>query len=89
MVSEFKAVEATITRLPSLYPEQVLENLIYIEELSYEQLSDESQVQRWCDLLSEALNVDQRSGSFRYTIEHEKDNEPVPGRLRAWLAPPE
>lgn len=75
MVTEYRAVMATIDRLSRLYPSEVLEQLIYLEALKEEQLQDRDSTQRWCDLLLDRLSVNNASGSHRYEVLVKEDEE--------------
>lgn len=75
LVSEYRAVMATIDRLSRLYPSEVLEQLIYLESLKEEQLQSRESTQRWCDLLMERLAANNASGSHRYEVLVKEDEE--------------
>ncbi len=75
LVSEYRAVMATIDRLSRLYPSEVLEQLIYLEALNEEQLNSRDSTQKWCDLLMERLEANNASGSHRYEVLVKEDEE--------------
>ncbi|MGH1373042.1 MAG: DNA topoisomerase (ATP-hydrolyzing) subunit B [Cellvibrionaceae bacterium] len=75
LVSEYRAVMATIDRLSRLYPSEVLEQLIYLEALNEEQLNSRESTQQWCDLLMARLAINNASGSHRYEVLVKEDEE--------------
>ena len=75
LVVEYRSVQHTIRRLSRLYPQSILDNLIYHKALSTEDLADEGKVKNWTEELIEKLNIDQKSGAVRYQISIRKDNE--------------
>ncbi|NVJ67672.1 MAG: DNA gyrase subunit B, partial [Gammaproteobacteria bacterium] len=75
LVNDYRAVKQTIRRLSRLYPQQILDQLIYHEKLTADDLANESKVQAWTDKLAEILNTDNRSGAVRFELNLRKDNE--------------
>jgi DNA gyrase subunit B len=66
LVTQYRAVMATIDRLSRLYPADVLEQLIYLPVLKVDELGDQTRVQAWADQLLTRLNLDLQGGSHRY-----------------------
>ncbi len=75
LVTEYRAVMATIDRLSRLYPPEVLELLIYTKSLREDQLDDREQLQEWLDALLESLSLNVASGSHRYEGFLKEDTE--------------
>ncbi len=75
LVEHYRTVMSTIQRLSRLYPSEVLEQMIYLPALEMDQLHEESEVERWCEKLSDSLNEDHRSGSHQYQVMSVKDSE--------------
>lgn len=76
LVSEYRSVMDTISRLSRLYPAEVLEQLIYTDSLSVEQLSDESEVKAWAEVLLTKVNeASSLGGSHRYQTVIHQDTE--------------
>ncbi|WP_251358543.1 DNA topoisomerase (ATP-hydrolyzing) subunit B [Kangiella sp. TOML190] len=75
LVNDYREVKHTIRRLSRLYPQKILDQLIYHEKLTSEALTEEAKVQAWTDKLAELLNTDNRSGAVRYELNLRKDNE--------------
>ncbi|NVK23105.1 MAG: DNA topoisomerase (ATP-hydrolyzing) subunit B [Kangiellaceae bacterium] len=75
LVVGYRAVQRTIRRLSRLYPQAILDSLIYHRALSSEDLGNESTVQSWMEELAAKMNVDQKSGAVRYELNLRKDNE--------------
>ncbi|MDQ2077043.1 DNA topoisomerase (ATP-hydrolyzing) subunit B [Marinimicrobium sp. ABcell2] len=75
LVNEYRAVMNTIQRLSRLYPEEILDQMIYLPSLRPEHLSDQGHMQQWCDQLLARLSLDARAGSQRYIITVREDTE--------------
>jgi DNA gyrase subunit B len=75
LVTEYRAVIATVKRLSRLYPEEVLEQMIYTDSVSKDQLTSETAMQLWCDKLLASMNVGNSTGSHRYEINVHEDTE--------------
>ncbi|NVJ51743.1 MAG: DNA topoisomerase (ATP-hydrolyzing) subunit B [Gammaproteobacteria bacterium] len=75
LVSDYREVDRTITRLERLYPTAVMKNLIYLPELKASDLSQKEKVSVWCDALLKAINKDTTAGAVRYEITIKEDNE--------------
>ncbi|NVJ60139.1 MAG: DNA topoisomerase (ATP-hydrolyzing) subunit B [Gammaproteobacteria bacterium] len=75
LVTEYRDVEKTIKRLERLYPSAVLQNLIYLPELTTDKLSDQNSVNNWCEELRAAINRDQSAGAVRYEVSVKEDSE--------------
>jgi DNA gyrase subunit B len=58
-----------------LYPSEVLETLIYHSSLSSDDLSDESKVNSWTEVLVEKLNDEAENASQRYESDVQYDKE--------------
>ena len=74
LITRYRAVQRMSERLSRVYPYEVLKQLLYLPELTMEQLESEEQVQAWCDLLNESLasHVD---GGERYECTQRLDRE--------------
>lgn len=75
LVNEYRSVMAKIARLSRLYPTEVLEQLVYLAQLTEEHLKHKNEVQTWCDSLAEKLQLNNASGSHRYEILIKEDPE--------------
>ncbi|MFT6254916.1 MAG: DNA gyrase subunit B [Granulosicoccus sp.] len=75
LVKDYRQVLATIERLSRLYPETVLEKMIYMPALSLDDLSSQAAVTTWSNNLSEALEDAETSGSSRYLVTIRADEE--------------
>jgi len=75
LVNDYREVMATIDRLSRLYPEEVLEKMIYSPALSVESLSNKTAVLSWCEQLSSAMADVETSGSSRYLVTTTEDSE--------------
>ena len=63
LISEFRSVKSLINRMSRLYPEDVLNQLIYNPELSEEDLKDKSAVAEWTRNLVASIDVEKSSAS--------------------------
>ena len=75
LVTEYRRVMTIIERMSRLYPEDVLQKLVYMPVLSSDSLSDKTQVEDWCKVLSESLEQENKAGSHRYQVVVEADSE--------------
>lgn len=75
LVNEYRSVMAKISRLSRLYPSEVLEQLIYLDQLTGESLQSEANVKTWSDLLADKLQLNNASGSHRYEMLIKEDQE--------------
>lgn len=75
LVSQYRAVMATIDRLSRLYPREVMEQLIYLPALKVESLSDQASLDAWGQELEARLVVNNQTGSHRYTVTVAEDPE--------------
>src|SRR5690625_2883969 len=75
LVGEYREVMSTIERLSRLYPEEILEQMIYLPALRPEHLNDQGHMQQWCDQMMARLSLDARAGSQRYQITVREDAE--------------
>ncbi|MDP2560512.1 DNA topoisomerase (ATP-hydrolyzing) subunit B [Psychrobium sp. 1_MG-2023] len=64
LVKEYREVESSIARLSRRYPEVILNQLIYQDELSVEALTDNAQVTGWLSTLVNVLNDQDASGTI-------------------------
>mgnify|MGYP000739351223 CR=1 FL=1 len=75
LVQDYRAVMATINRLARLYPTEVLEQLIYLPSLTDEDLKDKAAMEAWAEKLLASLNTGNATGSHRYEVIIEEDQE--------------
>ncbi len=66
LVSQYRSVMATISRLSRLYPAEVMEAMIYHPPLAVAELKDEAKITRWTEDLRERLDTDAGRGGVRY-----------------------
>ncbi|WP_144392491.1 DNA topoisomerase (ATP-hydrolyzing) subunit B [Pleionea sediminis] len=75
LVNQYREVEKLINRLAQLYPSAVMKNLIYLPELTDEDLKDKEKVQVWCDSLLNSINKDKTAGAVRYEVTIKENTE--------------
>jgi DNA gyrase subunit B len=75
LVTDFRRVMTIIERMSRVYPEEVLQKLVYMPALNADSLSDKAQVEDWCQKLFESLEQENKAGSHRYKIVAEADVE--------------
>ena len=64
LVNEYRTVQAVIKRLARLYPTDVLQQMIYSDEMTEESLKDKDVVESWAAKLNESLSSNVMSGSI-------------------------
>lgn len=74
LVTQYRGVMATISRLSRLYPEIVLEELMALEQLSVDSLENEQLVNSWVSTLQERLDELDHNGP-QYRVVVRKDPE--------------
>jgi DNA gyrase subunit B len=75
LVNQFREVKALIQRLSRLYPVEVLDELIYLPQLSADMLLQEDSVKQWCERLQDVLSRDKTAGAVRYEVTVKHDPE--------------
>ena len=71
-----------IQRLARVYPEEVLELLIYMTPLAVDQLGNREASQAWVDKLNEKLAVlNEASKTHRYSVHVEENKHAPPEQL--------
>ena len=75
LVQRYRHVEKMIERLSRIYPRAVLNQLLYLPELSVDALSDRAAVEAWVEKLSQALQAHATSSSEHYECSVELDPE--------------
>ena len=74
VVVDYRQVMGKIDRLSRLYPADVLEEMIYLPELSVEDLRDFDKVSQWGDQLLARISLN-NTGSHRYQVVVNEDKE--------------
>ncbi|MCL6414241.1 DNA topoisomerase (ATP-hydrolyzing) subunit B [Aestuariirhabdus sp. Z084] len=74
LVEEFRRIEGIVSRLSRIYPETVLNRLIYMDRMSPEDLKDQQKVQSWCSKLAGQVEEIELAGRSS-TIEAIEDRE--------------
>jgi DNA gyrase subunit B len=75
LVTDYRRVMTIIERMSRLYPEDILQKLVYAPKLDSDSLSDKTKVEDWCKALSESLKQENRAGSHCYQVVVEADTE--------------
>jgi len=75
LINEYRSVMATVERLDKLYPEEVLEQFIYLPTLRVEDLNDENAVTEWSAKLEGRLLDITETGGASYVVVSSKDEE--------------
>ena len=73
LVVKYREVMAKIERLSRLYPDDVMNEMVYLPELTVEQLNDKSQVSEWNSLLQAKLGAG--DNGLAYIVDIEEDAE--------------
>lgn len=90
LASHYRLAMRSIERLSKRYPNEVLEQLLYITPLSTEDLNNEEKIREWTKQLEERLNQFKTENSRRYRISIKKDEErerylPVVTIINQWI----
>lgn len=77
LVNDYRRVMSIIERMSRVYPEEVLQELVYLPRLEAEQLNDRGAVEQWSEQLAAWMleETGSRSGSNRYKVSVEEDTE--------------
>ncbi|MEH6467603.1 MAG: DNA gyrase subunit B, partial [Porticoccus sp.] len=75
LVADFRRVMTIIERMSRVYPEGILQKLVYMPALNADSLRDKAHVEDWCKALFDSLEQDNKAGSHRYQVVVEVDAE--------------
>ncbi len=77
LVTRYRTTMQIIERLSRIYPEEVLQVMVFLPRLSPEDLGQQAVVESWCEQLEEKLqqNYSQGAGSAIYEVDCRKSNE--------------
>ncbi|WP_340609285.1 DNA topoisomerase (ATP-hydrolyzing) subunit B [Xenorhabdus bharatensis] len=76
LVTEFNASQKIIRRMERLYPQALLNNLIYHPKLTEETLTDQTKVEEWVSALTIRLNDKEQHGStYSYQIHENRERQ--------------
>ena len=75
LVNDFRRVMTIITRMSRVYPERILQKMVYMPALNIDSLGDKAHVEAWCEGLSASLERENLAGSSRYQVTAEADKE--------------
>ena len=74
LMKEFQAVNALVERRSRIYPERILEPLVYAPAIGESMMEDKEAITAWCEQYSSALNAI-ADPSERFTVEVFEDKE--------------
>jgi DNA gyrase subunit B len=74
LVTEHRAVQATIDKLSRLYPAEVMSAMVNVEPLTVDKMSDRAYVETWIEPLQEHFSTEKQQ-SISYTISVQEDTE--------------
>ena len=75
MVNHYRKVTNIIERMSRVYPEDVLQKMVYLPAISEQMLKDRGTIDAWCQQLAEALDAGNGAGSHRYSVAAVEDTE--------------
>ncbi|OKP01832.1 DNA topoisomerase (ATP-hydrolyzing) subunit B [Xenorhabdus eapokensis] len=76
LVTEFNTAQKIIRRMERLYPQALLNNLIYHPKLTEEALNDQAKVEEWVGALAIRLNDNEQHGStYSYQIHENRERQ--------------
>lgn len=73
LVTQYRSVLATISRLSRLYPEEITTEMIYLPLLTMEQLKDKTQVERWIEQLQSRVGSGGNGQSFLLSVKEDPE----------------
>ncbi|NLY59547.1 MAG: DNA topoisomerase (ATP-hydrolyzing) subunit B [Gammaproteobacteria bacterium] len=74
IVNEYRDVMKTLKRLGRLYPQELMEQLIYLPRISKEHLADKAFMDNWLISFEKLVKEEERSGQ-EYTVSLREDKE--------------
>ena len=75
LVNEYRSVMATIDRLSRLYPQQVLQSMVYLPSIKVEELHNREVVEAWTEKLQALLENEADGGGRRHAVRVAHDSE--------------
>jgi DNA gyrase subunit B len=75
IVQDYRAVQSQIRRLSRQYPEEVLQQLPHVSQLSVEQLADEHAVNAWVEELKVAVGVSKTAAHYNFTVRRDDEEK--------------
>ena len=75
LVKEYRSVMGTIDRLSRLYPDQVLQSMVYLPSVQPEDLQNEETMTAWPGSLQQRLEQEADGGGRRHQVHVDKDEE--------------
>ncbi|MDC9605836.1 DNA topoisomerase (ATP-hydrolyzing) subunit B [Xenorhabdus griffiniae] len=76
LVAEFNAAQKIIRRMERLYPQALLNNLVYHPKLTEDALNDQAKVEEWVSSLAIRLNDKEQNGStYSYQIHENRERQ--------------
>ena len=76
LVYDYRNVFNRVEKLSKLYPEEILEQLIYLPDLLESDLGNKEVVQEWCNELTKAIElINDKSKTHRYVVRCFEDTE--------------
>ncbi|MDC9613389.1 DNA topoisomerase (ATP-hydrolyzing) subunit B [Xenorhabdus khoisanae] len=76
LVTEFNATRKIIRRMERLYPQALLNNLVYHPKLTEDTLNDQTKVEEWVSALTIRLNDTEQHGStYSYHIHENRERQ--------------
>ena len=74
LVNEYRSVMSTLKRLGRLYPQELMEHLVYLPRLAQENLADEEFMRNWLISFEKMVKSGERSGQ-EYQVSLREDKE--------------
>jgi len=75
LVVDYRRVMSIIERMSRVYPEEVLQKIVFLPALDVDDLKNQSHVENWCQQLAESLDQEKIAGSHRYSVVAEADSQ--------------
>ena len=76
LVNEYRAVMRTLNRLGRLYPQELMEQLIYVPRLARDNLADKAFMDNWLISFEKLVKEEERSGQeYRISLREDKERQ--------------
>lgn len=75
LIGDFQGAMKSIARLSKLYPEEILEEIMYLPVLGEDSFKDRAAIDAWLAQLNEKIKTVSKAGSSRYEVASIKDKE--------------
>ena len=83
LVNQYRSVMETISRLSRLYPEVLMKEMIYLQTLTVEQLSEKRVVEEWAEQLQGKIGKGSNSQTYHLSVKEDPERHIYLPQVRA------